>query len=222
MRLLEYKSGSVIDYDRTVVFHNLWHLYFNESLLTREALAERGYDIPEGADVREWLVDLLRETRVRTDDGSKAFVINAEPIPRDSAGHVPDMVIQADYNEYMVAFWNIMNPSPQIVRELKGSERFWHQRDGVFLVWGDGVKPGFAAGTRNIQDIGPTILYLLGLPVAPDMDGTVLTDLFEPSITDGHPIVVNDGYRDIPREIVLPDDKRESLQKKMRSLGYIQ
>jgi hypothetical protein len=103
-----------------------------------------------------------------------------------------------------------------------GTEKFWHSRDGVFMAWGDGVRAGYDTGPQDIQNVGPTFLYLLGLPVAPDMDGVAMTDIFTESVTKGHPVMVNEGYRDIPHENILPEDERESLRKKLRSLGYIQ
>lgn len=222
LSLLEFESPGHIDYDRTVVFHNLWYLYFNEDLLTRDELLKRGFNVPEGADARRWLYDFFRETKVRTADGSRAFIVNASPLPETAVGHAPDMAVSAEYEDYMVAYWNIMNPGTQVIRELEGTERFWHSRDGVVMLWGDGVRKGVDAGARDIQDVGPTILYLLGLPVGPDMDGEVMRDLFTDRVTAGHPVVVNEGYRDIPREVVLPDADRESLRKKLRSLGYVQ
>jgi hypothetical protein len=54
------------------------------------------------------------------------------------------------------------------------------------------------------------------------MDGVAMTDIFTESVTKGHPVMVNEGYRDIPHENILPEDERESLRKKLRSLGYIQ
>ncbi len=218
MRLLEYSQAPKIDHERTLVFHNLWHLYFNRELITRDELSARGYDVPAVADPVEWLTDLLRRTKARASDGSREFIIDAEPLPADAVGHAPDMVIKSEYKDYMVAFWNIMNPDPDVIRELVGTEKFWHTRDGVLMMWGNDVKQGMDSGPRDIEDIGPTMLYLLGLPVADDMDGSVMTDLFKTR----RPLYVNKGYRDIPREVVLPDSERESLQKKLRSLGYIQ
>jgi predicted AlkP superfamily phosphohydrolase/phosphomutase len=218
MKLLEYSGPRTIDHDRTLVFHNLWHLYFNHELITREALADRGYDVPAGVDPVEFLASGLRRTTARNEDASRAFIIDAEPVGDGAVGHAPDMVVNSEYHDYMVSFWNIMTPRPEVIRRLEGSEKFWHSRDGVLLVWGEGVREGFDAGKRDIQHVAPTMLYLLGLPGAGDMDGAVMTDLLDRM----GPVHVNEGYRDIPREVVQPNTERETLQKTLRSLGYIQ
>src|SRR5262249_25153634 len=43
--------------------------------------------------------------------------------------------------------------------------------DGVILAMGDGIRPGAVLRTASVLDLAPTILYLMGLPVARDMDG---------------------------------------------------
>jgi predicted AlkP superfamily phosphohydrolase/phosphomutase len=54
---------------------------------------------------------------------------------------------------------------------------FGHARDGIFLVYGRGIRG--VNLNADILDVAPTILHLLGTPTPPDMDGTVLTDIFE-------------------------------------------
>jgi len=221
MGLLEWTDAPHIDYDRTVVFHNLWHLYFNDSLVTREELAKRGLDVPAGTDARTWLVDHLRRTSVRMPDGS-TFVVEAEPLPDDAAGNAPDMIVRGSEGNTVIDFWNIMSPHPQVIRDLVGSERFWHIREGIYLMWGEGVRKGIHGEEQDIENIAPTILYLLGLPVDPDMDGHAMTDLFTPDAAAKRPLLVNRAYRDLPRVSADPDAERETLQKKLRSLGYVQ
>ncbi len=222
MNLLEFKSDARIDHDRTIVFHNQWHLYFNNDLLTRDELVRRGFDLPESTEPREWLIERLRRMTTPALDETRTFVVRAEPLPVDAAGRHPDMVLDAEYEDYMEMFWNIMNPGRVIVRQLQGSERFWHSRDGVVMMWGDRVRAAHPAGPRDIQDVAPTILYLLGLPVADDMDGRIMFDSLVPDVVKEKPVLVNRGYRDIPREAILPGEERETLRKKLRSLGYIQ
>ena len=46
----------------------------------------------------------------------------------------------------------------------------------------------------SIVDVAPTVLYLLGLPVARDMDGIARTDLFKPAFTATRPIAFIPTY----------------------------
>jgi hypothetical protein len=109
-----------------------------------------------------------------------------------------------------------------MIRRLQGGDRFWHIRDGIVLAWGEGVRRGCDAGTTEIQNIAPTMLYLLGLPVAPDMAGELIEPFFEPSLLRDRAVFVNNGYRDIPRHTAPDADYQQSLERKLKSLGYIQ
>ena len=60
-----------------------------------------------------------------------------------------------------------------------------HARDGILYAFGPGVRQGVRLPRLSIMDLAPTVLWLRGLPVPADMDGRVLTDLFEPDFVAG-------------------------------------
>jgi predicted AlkP superfamily phosphohydrolase/phosphomutase len=49
--------------------------------------------------------------------------------------------------------------------------------DGVIVLYGAGVREGVKLHEAHVYDVAPTVLTLLGLPVARDMDGKVLTEV---------------------------------------------
>ena len=54
-----------------------------------------------------------------------------------------------------------------------------HHMEGIFLVYGPGIKKGYKFEAANIVDITPTILHVFGLPIPDDMDGRVLMEIFK-------------------------------------------
>jgi len=50
--------------------------------------------------------------------------------------------------------------------------------DGLLLLAGPGVRSGSMIANARIIDVAPTLLYALGMPIADDLDGRVLTDAF--------------------------------------------
>lgn len=70
-----------------------------------------------------------------------------------------------------------------------------HERapDGFLLAYGAPMRSG-RARLGSIVDVAPTILYLLGLPVARDMDGIARTDLFKPAFTATRPVAYIPTY----------------------------
>lgn len=66
--------------------------------------------------------------------------------------------------------------------------------DGVLLVLGDGVRPGTLLTGAKLVDAAPTLLYALGLPVARDLDGRILTETFTPEFLEAHPLTFVPSY----------------------------
>lgn len=66
---------------------------------------------------------------------------------------------------------NVIVADPEI-------EKANHRQNGILLVYGRGVKKSQRVDAK-IYDIAPTILHIFGLPIPNDMDGRVLTEIFE-------------------------------------------
>jgi len=55
----------------------------------------------------------------------------------------------------------------------------WHRRYGILAIHGPGIKKDERVYGASLLDITPTVLTILGCPVAKDMDGNALTQVFE-------------------------------------------
>ena len=69
--------------------------------------------------------------------------------------------------------------------------------DGVLLVVGEGIRPGAIPARASVLDVAPTLLYLLGLPVARDMEGRVLTEILEPAFARQNPVTFIPSYESL-------------------------
>jgi predicted AlkP superfamily phosphohydrolase/phosphomutase len=100
-----------------------------------------------------------------------------------------------------------------------------HSLRGVFLAAGGPIASGKPPVEARIHDVAPTILALLGLPIADDMDGRVLEEIFDPEFLRRFPVRRVPSYETLlPKavhETQLEDEDRERLEM-LRSLGYIQ
>ena len=103
----------------------------------------------------------------------------------------------------------------------------WHRPHGVFVAVGAGIKRDELIHGAGLLDIVPTVLTLLGLPVADDMDGRALTQIFtEPTeperVASYEPPHAQDGiHRDVPAEESDPFAARMALQQ-LAELGYVE
>jgi hypothetical protein len=59
---------------------------------------------------------------------------------------------------------------------------------GIFSLTGRGVRRDVRLETVDVHDFAPTVAYLLGLPIAEDLPGEVVTDAFRQSWLRRHPI----------------------------------
>ena len=90
-------------------------------------------------------------------------------------------------------------------------------------MWGKGIRKG-AAGTHDIQDIAPTICYLLGLPISDAMDGSLMEGVLEPGLIAVTPRFLVSEYSEIfvERSTESPEaESTEAVEKQLRSLGYV-
>jgi predicted AlkP superfamily phosphohydrolase/phosphomutase len=69
-----------------------------------------------------------------------------------------------------------------------------HGPVGVLVLAGKDIRPGARISERRVEDITPTILALYGLPVADDMDGSVIADALSDAFLRAHPVARTASY----------------------------
>jgi predicted AlkP superfamily phosphohydrolase/phosphomutase len=69
-------------------------------------------------------------------------------------------------------------------RRVKGL----HHPKGIFIAYGPNIKKRAKIVNAHLYDVAPTILYLQNHPIPNDMDGKVLTDIFNEEYYHQHPV----------------------------------
>jgi len=99
-----------------------------------------------------------------------------------------------------------------------------HRQFGIFAAKGPGIRKDQRIAGASLLDICPTLLHLFGLPVGDDMDGKVLTDIYEnPEPVSRIPSwdqVEGDHGMHPPDRQISPTDSNAALQQ-LVALGYI-
>lgn len=86
-----------------------------------------------------------------------------------------------------------------------------HTRQGVFMAYGSDIKKsGEKLSNLKIYDITPTILHIFGLPIVKDMDGRVLTEIFDEGSETGQRQIT---YREVDYEAERIKDKVSRLKR---------
>jgi len=94
---------------------------------------------------------------------------------------IPHVVVELSAGHRAGRAWG---PGP-VVEDVGQAElsrwRATHRREGVLALSGVGVRAGARLGAPGVEDVGPTILALAGIPVPDDLDGRVLTEAIHPA-----------------------------------------
>ena len=79
-----------------------------------------------------------------------------------------------------------------------------HGEEGVIILYGNGVAEGKLLKEHSIKDIGKTILFLEGFPIADDMIGEIIRDAWDaPEITSGKPRTIQHmGAFDLLQQVI--------------------
>lgn len=103
--------------------------------------------------------------------------------------------------------------------------RFGHRKTrppGLFILSGPQIRRGVRLSDASLYDIAPTLLYLAGLPLSQEMDGSLLRRAIVEPFLNSHPVrsIASYGAPERQREVGLAEDDEE-IKERLRALGYI-
>jgi predicted AlkP superfamily phosphohydrolase/phosphomutase len=99
-----------------------------------------------------------------------------------------------------------------------------HRPEGIVVFSGPAIQKGAALQGARIIDLAPTILHLMDLPIPDDMDGRVLTQIFEEGFMEKHPIMYSDaglGSRHRQKGAAYTEEEARIVEKRLKDLGYL-
>ena len=216
-----FLSFGDVDWSRTQAFAvgNFGQIYLNVKGQRAQGIVEPG---AEYEAVRE---QIIRSALALRDPDSGDQVI-AQVYKKEELYHgdrvplAPDLILHTDRSKY-VSFGHADFGSNKILEPSIGQTGH-HTMDGIMVLHGPGVKAGEAI-RGNIIDIGPTVLYALGLPIPSIMDGKVLQAAFVPEYLAAHPITRQaSSAEDVAASTkVYSEEDEEQVMERLRQLGYV-
>lgn len=102
-----------------------------------------------------------------------------------------------------------------------------HRREGILILKGPLIDSDGKPDNPQLEDLSPTILYLMGLPVPDYMDGKVLTSCIKRDVLERNPVVRVSSVS-MNREETTSGDTETSkeddmlIRQQLKSLGYIE
>lgn len=100
-----------------------------------------------------------------------------------------------------------------------GSHTDW----GVLVGWGPGILQGAEVSGARLEDVTPTALYSLGVPLYDDMDGRPLTSLFTEEFKAERKVRTRPGASSSGEERVDPYsiEEEDEIYDRLKGLGYM-
>jgi len=226
-RLASGRMVDGIDWSSTKAY--TWSDYGNVQLNVRGRQALGAVD-PDGEYevAREELRAALLELRHPNNDGPViAEVHKAEDLyAGPHLDKAPDLLVQTRNYEYEII--THLTPGGPVPTEID-AEVFppalrggTHRAEGMLIASGPDVRAGARLSAAHLEDMTPTILHLLGLPIPSYMDGHVLEDLFAPTALTGHaPAYAEEELPDVIGDEPYSDEEAAEVEKHLRDLGYV-
>jgi predicted AlkP superfamily phosphohydrolase/phosphomutase len=150
------------------------------------------------------------------------------PFSDEAADLVLDWWSEDSLFSTLPSFKKDRKKSPVMIREHRPSEDSeWggtHRLNGILIGRGPMLKTGAETENARLIDLAPTLLYLLGVPVPADMDGKVLTNIFQSDFLAAHPLQAGDasGVSETPRTSGYTDEESAKVEDRLRALGYLE
>ena len=212
-RFLSFDS---VDWKRTIAYSmgHVGQVYLNVA-------GREPHGIVTEADFRQkrqQVIDALQDLQDDTGRPILSKVILGDTTYHGPYAHKgPDLhLVLDDYN--MIACPLFATEGKVITSQIRGDSGC-HRSEGIFIARGPAVKRGIVLEANHIQDLAPTVMYLLGEAVPQIMDGRVVLEIFE------DPAAVVYEEQDVTTTLAAEQgfnaDEAAQVEDRLRGLGYL-
>lgn len=216
-----FLSFNDIDWGRTTVYSlgNAGQLWINLKGREPQGIVEPGAEYER---IRQDVIEKLKTMRdPETNELMVDKVYTREMLYEgEYIDRMPDIVFvpkgfrYLSFGEYEFASHRLVDVSYGITG--------WHRENGMVLFHGLPVNPNNSFEDAKLQDIAPTVLYLMGQPIPDDMDGRILIETLQPQWIDETRMQrVSASKEDEQTYVHFSDEDEEAIRKRLEDLGYL-
>lgn len=239
---LKKNAQGKIDWSQTQAYElEDYFRYKRVCYLNLKGREPQGIIDPKSAEaIRDKIVHDLAELKTTT--GKKVFL----DVQKAEGGK---LIVGQEKYKYMTVFNNLISPysgdfhatiNPElkytdmmIVRDKQIPVKHFitanpfsgdHYENGIIILSGPPIRKKTIVHNASVLDVTPTVLYLMGLPFAEDMDGKILKDAIDLEYLKQHPVHTIPTYENnIPIQRIIAKDTTEDAEtlERFKALGYI-
>jgi predicted AlkP superfamily phosphohydrolase/phosphomutase len=222
---LKLREYTVVDWSRTQAFS---YGTFGNIVLNVRDRERHGIVDPEDYErLRDEIAAKVRELRSPAGEPIVAAVHRREDLFHGAAlDRVPDLVVEFDRYAWLGkgtltsrsdSIWDTIEIAPGSDLSYVGS----HRHEGVIALVGPSARSGIEVDA-SIEDVMPTILYLLGEPIPADLDGRLLAEAIDSSLLDERPPEYTQPSALQPVGVTPYSGGGAEVESRLRGLGYIE
>jgi predicted AlkP superfamily phosphohydrolase/phosphomutase len=227
-KMYERQQYSVVDWPRTRAFAYgaFGNVVVNVRGRERDGIVEPGEEYDR---VRAEITARALELEGPDGDRIVAAVHRREDLfDGPELDKVPDLLIEFRNYEFLGkgnfssrsdSIWDTIELEPGSAHDYVGS----HRHEGIFALAG----PSATNAERTfigIEDVAPTVLYLLGEKIPAELEGRLVAEAIDPDLLDSRPPDYDDTAPidfDQSEEGYAPEEAEE-VARRLRGLGYIE
>ncbi len=157
--------------------------------------------------------DLIENYYTYIDEAVGAFLSRLAP------NTIVFVVSDHGFDEMMLPTGHYHHVQPSYPGESEEFHINYEKHPGIFIASGPGIKRGEFIDSVTVLDIAPTILTVMGFPLALDMDGRPLENIFE-----SPPLSKTIATYDRPKaydDNIMETKVDKEMRDKLKALGYI-
>ena len=195
------KLSETIAYSMTSVSSNFCGIYIND----KKRFVDGKVEMVDYENIRTEIINKLKQLKdPKTGENIIRKIWKKEDVYFGSRlDAAPDILVMLleEYG-FNFGFFTAKTFSDKHMGKING-----HALNGIFLAYGSNIKKGIEIPNAKIYDIAPTILYIFGIPIPKDMDGSVLKEVFE------------DDSELAEKEVVYQElEEKEKIKERIRKL----
>jgi predicted AlkP superfamily phosphohydrolase/phosphomutase len=166
-------ANAEIDWNNTFAWG--WGGYYARIFLNVEGREPHGIIKQENYEkMRDQIIEELKSINDSKGNPMNTFVYKPEELYEVINGNPPDLMVYFDNLNWRSA-GTVGYDSMYLDENDTGPDDAVHDWFGVYVLYDPKKKLGKNLGTKNILDIAPTSLKILGIKIPEDMEGNVIT-----------------------------------------------
>jgi predicted AlkP superfamily phosphohydrolase/phosphomutase len=216
-----FLSFNDVDWSRTTAFSkgNYGQIFINLKGREPAGSVEAGAEYDQ---IRDQIIDRLKKIKDPKTSGKLIGpIFKREEIYSGShLEEAPDICFLPEDMSY-VSLGNMDFMSNRFMVNAFGNSGT-HRLHGVLIASGRDLKTGLRLDNAQIIDVAPTILHLADINVPEDMDGQVLTNIFEEEFLRARPVRYGAAAeRGSVDEAEFSDEESDEVRARLHELGYM-